>query len=91
MNTTNGMKFDLVCGMEVDSAEAKHTSEYKGETYYFCSASCKEHFVNDPEKYARAIEEALSKDWGNLPRKQAEKFSWDIIADEYEKLFEELA
>ena len=47
--------------------------------------------VNDPEKYARAIEEALSKDWGNLPRKQAEKFSWDIIADEYEKLFEELA
>ena len=51
MNATNGKKFDLVCGMEVDSAEAKHTSEYKCETYYFCSASCKEHFVNDPEKY----------------------------------------
>ena len=46
--------------------------------------------VNDPEKYAESIEEALSKDWDNLPRQQAEKFSWDIIAEKYEKLFKEL-
>ncbi|MEK7616220.1 MAG: YHS domain-containing protein [Patescibacteria group bacterium] len=44
-------KIDPVCGMEIDPAEAKHASDYKGETYYFCSASCKEHFDNNPEKY----------------------------------------
>lgn len=47
--------------------------------------------VEDSEKYARAIEEALKRDWGNIPRHQAEKFSWEIVAEEYEKLFQELA
>lgn len=50
-NDTMNKKIDVVCGMEVNSEETKHTSEYKGETYYFCSVSCKDHFVNDPEKY----------------------------------------
>ena len=54
MNTINEKKFDLVCGMEVDIAEAKHMSEYKGETYYFCSAGCKEHFDKNPEQYVGA-------------------------------------
>lgn len=46
--------------------------------------------VTDPEKYAKAINEALNKKWKNLPRKQAEKFSWDIVAEKYENLFKEL-
>lgn len=44
----------------------------------------------DEKKYAEAIKEALSKKWGDKPRKQAEKFSWDEIAKKYEKLFKEL-
>jgi len=28
--------------------------------------------------------------WGNKPQKQAEKFSWDKIAKQYESLFEKL-
>ncbi len=44
--------------------------------------------VEDFEGYAEAIEKALRKDWNNLPRKQAEKFSWDKIAKEYEKCFQ---
>lgn len=47
----------------------------------------------DPEntqEYASALEKALDKDWGDKPRKQAEKFSWDIIAEEYDKLFRQL-
>jgi len=42
---------DLVCGMDIDPATAAGTSEYKGETYYFCSLGCKKSFDKDPEKY----------------------------------------
>ena len=45
-------EFDIICGMELDLAEIGHTSEYQGATYYFCSASCKEHFDKNPEQYA---------------------------------------
>ncbi len=42
---------DMVCGMELDPTETKIQVEHKGETYYFCNMSCKNHFVNNPEKY----------------------------------------
>lgn len=42
---------DVVCGMELDPTQTKLHAEYKGEVYYFCSTVCKNHFVNDPEKY----------------------------------------
>ncbi len=42
---------DVVCGMEVDPLHAKLHVEHSGEVYYFCSTTCKNHFVNDPEKY----------------------------------------
>ncbi len=45
------MAKDPVCGMSVKKSEAKATFEYKGTTYYFCAAGCKEAFVKDPEKY----------------------------------------
>ena len=38
-------------------------------------------------EYAKALKTALEKNWGDKPRRQAEKFSWDIIAKKYEKLF----
>ncbi len=40
----------------------------------------------DSESYTKALIKALSTDWGNLPRIQAERFSWDIIGKQYEKL-----
>lgn len=43
--------FDPMCGMKIDKTSAL-TSEYKGETYYFCSEMCKGHFELYPEKYA---------------------------------------
>lgn len=46
--------------------------------------------VTDPEKYAKAIDRVLAKNWGSIPRKQAEKFSWDKVAKQYEDLFEEI-
>ncbi len=45
------MAKDLVCGMEVDESSAAATSEYKGETYYFCAPGCKTAFDKEPEKY----------------------------------------
>ncbi len=47
----------------------------------------------DPTKtdeYAMALERALNTEWGEKPRKQAEKFDWDKIAKKYEDLFKEL-
>lgn len=44
----------------------------------------------DTNAYALAIDKALNTDWGDKPRRQAEKFSWDKIALEYEELFKKL-
>jgi Cu+-exporting ATPase len=43
---------DPVCGMQDETKTAAGSSEYQGETYYFCSAGCKERFDQEPEKYA---------------------------------------
>lgn len=40
--------------------------------------------------YARAISEALSRSWGDIPRKRSKEFSWDEISTRYEKLFNDL-
>jgi YHS domain-containing protein len=45
------MVTDPVCGMDVDTDRAEHTSEHKGTTYYFCSRGCKLDFEEDPERY----------------------------------------
>jgi Cu+-exporting ATPase len=43
---------DPVCGMRVEEQGAAGKSECRGETYYFCSAGCKEKFDQAPEEYA---------------------------------------
>ncbi len=45
------MENDPVCGMDVDPKTAKHTSDYKGATYYFCAPGCKKAFDAEPAKY----------------------------------------
>lgn len=42
---------------------------------------------NNTDEYARKLKEALDINWGDKPRKRAEKFSWGKIAKDYEKLF----
>ena len=42
---------DPVCGMQIEESEAAGQSEYKGDTYYFCSTSCKDKFDGRPEDY----------------------------------------
>jgi Cu+-exporting ATPase len=42
---------DPVCKMTIDSEKAAATSQYKGQTLYFCSKGCKTKFDQEPEKY----------------------------------------
>jgi Cu+-exporting ATPase len=52
------MAKDVVCGMDVEEETAAGKSEYKGQTYYFCSSGCKRAFDKDPEKYlGKAVED----------------------------------
>lgn len=47
----------------------------------------------DPEniaEYAKALQKALDTDWNNIPRRQAEKFSWKVVSKKYIDLFEDL-
>ena len=39
---------DPICGMQVDEQNAAGKSEYQGQTYYFCSQSCKIKFDQGP-------------------------------------------
>lgn len=45
------MAQDPVCKMTVDENAAVAQTKYKGKTFYFCAAGCKETFEKDPEKY----------------------------------------
>ena len=45
------MAKDPVCGMQVDERQAAGKSEYQGQTYYFCSARCKQQFDQNPQSY----------------------------------------
>jgi Cu+-exporting ATPase len=44
---------DPVCGMTVDTANAKYKTTHEGTTYYFCSESCLKKFTAEPAKYIK--------------------------------------
>ena len=43
-----GSQKDPVCGMDVVPDHATGAVEHKGQTYYFCSARCRERFEAEP-------------------------------------------
>ena len=51
--TVTGAVTDPVCGLKVEPATAAGLSTWNGETYHFCSVSCKTKFDSDPAAYAR--------------------------------------
>src|SRR6185503_8422907 len=48
---SSGGVIDPVCSMSVDPHTAKHRADYRGHTYYFCSAGCRTKFIANPQKY----------------------------------------
>jgi YHS domain-containing protein/uncharacterized membrane protein YraQ (UPF0718 family) len=54
---------DVVCGMQVEKANAPATAEHHGQPFFFCSDRCRERFASDPEKFARGeAAEPMSQD-----------------------------
>jgi Cu+-exporting ATPase len=51
------MEKDPVCGMKVEPANAAGTSAYRGQTYYFCSDSCKQAFDRYPDAYVATADQ----------------------------------
>ena len=47
---------DPVCGMTVDPQAGKPTAEHAGRLFHFCSASCREKFVQEPERFLEATD-----------------------------------
>lgn len=48
------MAKDVVCGMQVDEQRAVSkglTSDFEGQTYYFCSPGCKQQFEQNPQQF----------------------------------------
>lgn len=45
---------------------------------------------SDIDRYTNALRSVLESDWNSKPRIQAEKFDWDKITVEYEKLFDQI-
>lgn len=46
---------DVVCGMQIDQQQAQEkglSSDYQGQTYFFCSPGCKRKFDQNPQQYA---------------------------------------
>lgn len=47
------MHKDPVCGMQVDPAKAAGSSQYQGQTFYFCAKVCKTKFDANPAQYVK--------------------------------------
>lgn len=71
----------LACNIPVVAPEDINRSNIIGEAGYLGD-------VENADEYAKLLDKALYTDFGNKPRKQAEKFSWENIAKDYEKVFE---
>lgn len=44
---------DPVCGREIEILDAKASTEYYEQTYYFCSKNCKQNFDRNPQVYVQ--------------------------------------
>lgn len=54
------MTRDHVCQRDVDERTAPATTDYEGDTYYFCSETCRDKFEADPERYVSRTDASQS-------------------------------
>jgi len=52
---------DPVCNMEIDEQSAAGRSQYQGDTYYFCTESCKNEFDQNPQQYINKGEQSAGQ------------------------------
>lgn len=71
----------LASNLPVVAPDDSVRREQIGEAGILCDCT-------DAKTYAMAISEALARDWGDLPRQQALKYDWNVVAERYAELFE---
>ena len=67
----------MACNLPIVATDDEMRHEIIGEAGLFVDPK-------DIDEYAKKLDEALKTKWGDKPRIQAEKFSWDEIAKKYE-------
>ncbi|MGI3170076.1 heavy metal translocating P-type ATPase [Pseudooceanicola sp. C21-150M6] len=55
-NPSHTIHRDPVCGMTVDPAAGKPSSDFQGHTYHFCCDGCRKKFEADPDAYLTAVD-----------------------------------
>jgi len=66
MNTTDSTSDkDPVCGMTV-TADSAYSAVHEDHSYYFCSAHCRERFVDDPDHFLNPEAPASTASTGSL-------------------------
>lgn len=73
----------LACGRPCVAPDDEVRREVIGEAGICCD-------VADPEAYAGALATALARDWGEIPRRRAERFPVTATIDAYATLLREL-
>lgn len=73
----------MAAGLPVVAPDDEIRQEIVGDAGITCN-------VTHPEEYAAAIKQALDMNWGDKPIRQAAKYDWDKIAEQYRELFEEI-
>jgi YHS domain-containing protein len=54
---------DPVCWMDVDIKVVAGKSEYRGQSYYFCSLGCKNAFDKEPAEFIEENDEYINISW----------------------------
>jgi glycosyltransferase involved in cell wall biosynthesis len=73
----------MACGLPSVAPDEEVRREVVGEAGVFCD-------VTDPAAYAAALEAALGRDWGELPRRRAERFPVAATVRAYAELLRSL-
>jgi glycosyltransferase involved in cell wall biosynthesis len=73
----------LACGVPVVAPDDAVRREVIGEAGVLCE-------VTDPDAYSRALAAALARDWGELPRRRAERFPIAATVRAYAELLRSL-
>lgn len=71
----------LACNLPIVAPDDNKRRDIIGSAGLFCD-------VTNISEYNRVLEKAIKKDFGDNPRLQAEKFSWEVIVQKYEDVFE---
>lgn len=69
----------MACGLPVVAPDDQMRRYLVGNAGLFCD-------VTEPDIYSQAIAEVANQDWGDKPRQNALRFSWDAIAIGYRDL-----